>query len=121
MYFHEVCQHAVPDFHVFSIHAPAISHPNSFPRFFTSSPQPKTSKALSTLSSGPGLSAVFGAYASVVKDCLGRHADVVARMGLEADDVKELRDALWALEDAYRGDEDDLLDDADDAGEDEEY
>ena len=41
-------------------------------------------------------------------------------MGLELDDVKELRDALWALEDAYKGDEDET-NDAEDLGEDEEF
>ena len=73
------------------------------------------------LASTPSLASLFGAYASVVKDCLGRHADVVTRMGLEADDVKELRDTLWALEDAYKGDEEDVPDDAGDLGEDEEF
>ena len=38
-------------------------------------------------------------------------------MGLESDDVRELRDTLWTLEDAYKGDEEGS--DDDEPGEDE--
>ena len=64
---------------------------------------------------------MFGAYGALAKDCLGRHADVVARMGLETDDIRELRDTLWALEDAYRADDENALSEKDVLGEDEEF
>ena len=105
----------------FSLHAPIISLPSSFPQFFASAPDPHTTRALSSLTCTSSTSKLFGTYASVVKDCLGKHADVVARMGLEVDDVKELRDSLWVLEDAYRGDEEDFMSDEDTLGEDEEF
>lgn len=35
---------------------------------------------------------------------LKRHPDVIQRMDLEIDDIKELRDEMWALEDEYKGD-----------------
>lgn len=41
-------------------------------------------------------------------------------MGLELDDIKELRDTLRSLEDEYRGDDDFDDDDIDELGEDEE-
>jgi hypothetical protein len=66
------------------------------------------------------MSGIFGMYGAVAEDCLGRHADVVRRMGLEMDDIRELRDTLWALEDAYREEDDDAMGD-EILGEDEEY
>ena len=105
----------------YSVHAPAINIPTSYPRFFRSALHPQSVKGLGTLSSTPSLASLFGAYASVAQDCLGRHADVVARMGLEADDVKELRDTLWALEDAYQGDEEGIPSESEELGEDEEF
>ena len=46
---------------------------------------------------------------------------MVQQMGLERDDVKELRDNLRALEDEYRGDDDDFDDNhSEELGEDEE-
>ena len=35
-----------------------------------------------------------------------RHPDVIKRLAMEVDDIKELRDELWALEDEYKGDDD---------------
>ena len=35
-----------------------------------------------------------------------RHPDVIKRLVMEVDDIKELRDELWALEDEYKGDGD---------------
>ena len=81
-----------------------IPLPSSFPRFFKPL-QPQSAKAVSSLSSGAPLSALFASYGALAKACLGQHRDVVTRMGLEADDVKELRDEMWALEDAYRVEE----------------
>ncbi|KIP06639.1 hypothetical protein PHLGIDRAFT_24463 [Phlebiopsis gigantea 11061_1 CR5-6] len=103
-----------------SVHAPAINVPTSYPRFFRSDLHPQSVKGLGTLYSTPSLAPLFGAYASVVKDCLGRHADVVNRMGLEADDIKELRDTLWALEDAYQSEEG-IPSESEELGEDEEF
>ena len=76
--------------------------------------------SMSTLSSAPSLASLFRTYASVAGDCLGRNADIVVRMGLEPDDIKELRDILWSLEDTYK-DEEDESDDVEDLGEDEEF
>ncbi|EKM52417.1 uncharacterized protein PHACADRAFT_211670 [Phanerochaete carnosa HHB-10118-sp] len=107
----------------YTLHAPAIELPSSFPRFFVSSSSsssvpPHQARSLSSLSSGASLSSLFGAYGAVAKDCLGQRRDVVTRMGLEVDDVRELRDNLWALEDAYKIDEE--VSDDDELGEDEE-
>ena len=48
---------------------------------------------------------MFSAYASLANDCLTKHADVVGRMGLEIDEIKELRETMWSLEDNYKDDE----------------
>lgn len=64
---------------------------------------------------------MFAAYASLANDCLTKHADVVSRMGLETDDVKELRETMWSLEDKYRDDEGVVGSDDGGLGEDEEF
>lgn len=64
---------------------------------------------------------LFAQYAKLADDCTKQHAHVVQQMGLEMDDVKELRDTLRVLEDGYRGDDDEIdIDDQDELGEDEE-
>lgn len=49
-------------------------------------------------------------YAKFVAVCESRHTDVTTRLGLEQDDVRDLKEELWALEDAYRS-EDGSIDD----------
>lgn len=34
-----------------------------------------------------------------------RHTDVIDKMGLEKDDIRQLKEDLWALEDGYKDDE----------------
>lgn len=48
---------------------------------------------------------LFSSYAAFVGSCADRHADVAEKLGMERDEVRELRDILWALEDAYKVDE----------------
>lgn len=75
---------------------------------------------MSTIQTTAGSSAMFNAYALLAEDCLKKHADVAVRMGVEMDEIRELRDTMWALEDAYKLDSYDegLPDDS--LGEDEE-
>lgn len=47
--------------------------------------------------------------------------DVIERMGLEVDEMKELRDELWALGDGCAEDVDEGLEEGEQLGEDEEY
>ena len=48
---------------------------------------------------------MFSAYANFVDTCMRRNADLLARLNLERDEAKDLRDDLWALEDAYKLDD----------------
>ena len=34
-----------------------------------------------------------------------RHMDIAEKLGMEKDEVRELRDTMWALEDAYKQDD----------------
>ena len=54
----------------------------------------------------PQTSVLFSYYATQVDDVMKRHPDVIKRLAMEVDDIKELRDELWALEDEYKGDDD---------------
>ncbi|KAI0946047.1 hypothetical protein AcV7_010128 [Taiwanofungus camphoratus] len=101
----------------YSVHAPAYPLPNSFPRLFASPPahlpSPRSSRVsglpsvrtLSSLHSAPDTARLFSAYGGLVDGCWRRRADVVTRMGLEMDDLRELRDRLWSAGDAYAGTE----------------
>ncbi|KAI0632877.1 tubulin domain-containing protein [Trametes polyzona] len=97
-----------------SIHAPPYPTPTSFPRFFASSSPPGTNaasqhdakhRALSALSTSSATAPLFAAYAALAQECVDRRADVVGRVGLEFDEVRELKDDLWALCDRYAGPE----------------
>lgn len=102
-------------------HSPTISLPTSFPNIFKEKACPKTLNAFSSLETTPQTARLFQSYATIVGNCLGRHADVVQRMGLEPDDIRELREELWALEDAYKDESaEDGLDEAK-MGEDEDF
>ncbi|KAH9922329.1 tubulin nucleotide-binding domain-like protein [Epithele typhae] len=62
-------------------------------------------RALSTLTASSAPSRLFAAHARVAQACVDRRAAVVVHMGLEFDDVRELKDDLWALCDRYAGDD----------------
>lgn len=104
-----------------SCHAPSVALPTSFPALFKQKSNNSTVKVFSTLQTGSKSASTFSAYASLVVDCLGKHAAVVSRMGLETDDIRELRDNLWTLADGYEDvAEEDILG-SDGLGQDEEY
>lgn len=119
-----------------SIYAPAYPIPTSFPSFFTSPPAPSpaqpahpsrvqnrlpSTRMLSSLHTTPQTSRFFGAYASAVDKCARLRPDVLGAMGVEKDEVRELRDGLWALRDEYAGADDSELEaEAETLGEDEE-
>ncbi|KAI0351612.1 tubulin nucleotide-binding domain-like protein [Trametes cingulata] len=88
-----------------SIHAPSYPTPTSFPRFFASSPSRDQDKhrVLSSLSTSSATAPLLAAYATLVQECVDRRAEVVAHMGLEFDEMRELKDELWALCDRYAG------------------
>ncbi|KAL6308792.1 Misato segment II tubulin-like domain-containing protein [Sparassis latifolia] len=91
----------------YSIHSPAYPLPSSFPRFFTPPPPtpPPSMRTLAALSSTTRTAHLFASHAALVTLGAARHADVLAGMGLELDEVRELRDALWMLCDACAGGE----------------
>lgn len=102
----------------FSIHACAYPTPSSFPHF--SAPEfASRNQAFSALTATSASAELFSSYAKLLNGCVRRRADEVIRMGLNFDDIKELKDELWALSDAYAGDGW-KSDDADALGEDEE-
>ncbi|KAH9893938.1 tubulin nucleotide-binding domain-like protein [Cubamyces lactineus] len=93
----------------FSIHAPPYPTPSSFPRFFS---QTRTHplrgsgdkhRVLSSLSTSSATAPLLASYATLVQECVDRRAGIVARMGLEFDEMRELKDELWALCDRYAG------------------
>ncbi|TFK82016.1 tubulin nucleotide-binding domain-like protein [Polyporus arcularius HHB13444] len=97
-----------------SIHAPAYPTPTSFPAFFAPPRNPTLTatedkqarhRALSTLTTSSATSKLFASYARLAQECVDRRAEVVLRMGLEFDEVRELKDELWALCDQYAGDD----------------
>ena len=97
---------ALMTFCIISIHAPACNIPTSFPRILVpvGSPQ-QTAGAFSSIVTSHDSSTLFAAFSSLADDCLRRHTDVVDKLGLERDDVRQLRDELQALEDIYKVDE----------------
>ncbi|KAI8972555.1 tubulin domain-containing protein [Trametes punicea] len=88
----------------FSIHAPPYPTPSSFPRFFSPDiPPHDTHRVLSCLSTSNATAPMLASYATLVQECVDRRAEVVTRMGLEFDEMRELKDELWALCDRYAG------------------
>ncbi|KAH9915313.1 Misato segment II tubulin-like domain-containing protein [Fomitopsis serialis] len=94
----------------YTIFAPGYPIPSSFPTFLESPPpstgnklRAPTAHVLSSLHTTSHTSELFAAYSTVVDDCVRRGAEVLSVMGLEKDDVIELRDGLWALRDTYVG------------------
>ncbi|KAI0789218.1 Misato segment II tubulin-like domain-containing protein [Abortiporus biennis] len=109
-----------------TVHAPALPIPTSFPPFFiTPPPHPSpTVKLLSCLTTTSHTSALFSNYARLVDETMRRHGDVIDRMGLEMDDVKDLQDELRTIEDGFREDSVEavgIADEEEEMGEDEEY
>lgn len=45
---------------------------------------------------------LFSSYAAFVDRTLTRHDDIFERMGLDRDDIKDLKNDLHMLEDAYK-------------------
>ena len=45
---------------------------------------------------------LFSSYAAFADRTLSRHGDIFERMGLDRDDIKDLKNDLHMLEDAYR-------------------
>lgn len=84
-----------------SIHATAYPTPTSFPHISTS-PSEKH-RALSALTTSSATAPLLASYATLAQSCADRRADVVVRMGLEFDEMRELKDDLWALCDRYAG------------------
>ncbi|KAI0326804.1 tubulin nucleotide-binding domain-like protein [Cubamyces sp. BRFM 1775] len=89
----------------FSIYAPPYPTPSSFPRFFSEAQTKRGDKhrVLSSLSTSSATAPLLASYATLVQECVDRRADVVGRMGLEFDEMRELKDELWALCDRYAG------------------
>ncbi|OSD03670.1 tubulin nucleotide-binding domain-like protein [Trametes coccinea BRFM310] len=87
----------------FSIHAPPYPTPSSFPPLFASSDPVEKQRCLSSLSTSTATARLFASYATLVQECIDRRADVATRMGLEFDELRELKDDLWALCDRYAG------------------
>ena len=52
---------------------------------------------------------------------MDRRSEVVVRMGLEYDEVRELKDDMWALCDQYAEDKDGHEEQEEEVGEDEEF
>ncbi|KAI9068825.1 tubulin nucleotide-binding domain-like protein [Trametes sanguinea] len=99
----------------FSIHAPAYPTPSSFPPLSASSDPAEKQRALSSLSTSTATARLFASYATLVQACVDRRAEVVARMGLEFDEMRELKDHLWALCDRYAGPDEEWRNEKEDA------
>ncbi|PIL25907.1 hypothetical protein GSI_11660 [Ganoderma sinense ZZ0214-1] len=95
-----------------SIHAPAYPTPTSFPRIVSpASPLPLGSRSdaaaalrqnvYSALTTSSAPAKLFAGYARLAQECVDRRAEVVTKMGLEFDEVRELKDEMWALCDRY--------------------
>ncbi|KAI0668848.1 tubulin nucleotide-binding domain-like protein [Trametes maxima] len=105
----------------FSIHAPPYPTPSSFPHFYASpSDAANRHRTLSSLSTSSATAPLFAAHATLVQTCVDRRADVVGRMGLEFDELRELKDELWALCDRYAGPDEEWKGEEDVLSEDEE-
>ncbi|KAM5532691.1 hypothetical protein V8D89_013660 [Ganoderma adspersum] len=90
-----------------SIHAPPYPTPTSFPHIVSPDlPLALDRVALrhnvySELVTSSAPARLFSGYAHLAQECVDRRAEVVTKMGLEFDEVRELKDELWALCDRY--------------------
>ncbi|PSR73009.1 hypothetical protein PHLCEN_2v11113 [Hermanssonia centrifuga] len=89
---------------LYSVHAPVIPIPSSYPAYFKSR-RPSAATAFSSVVTSSRTAPLFASYASLAEDCMHRHTDVIDKMGLEKDDIRQLKEDLWALEDGYKDDE----------------
>ncbi|KAJ8482568.1 hypothetical protein ONZ51_g5273 [Trametes cubensis] len=87
----------------FSIPAPPYPTPSSFPHFCSRTRREDRHRVLSSLSTSSATAPLLASYATLAQECVDRRADVVTRMGLEFDEMRELKDELWALCDRYAG------------------
>ena len=86
------------------MHGPAYPTPTSFPRVVSAVlPLAARHNVYSVLTTSSAPSLLFAAHARLAQECVDRRAEVVVRMGLEPDEVRELRDDLWGLCDRYAG------------------
>ena len=88
----------------YSSHAPAYPIPTSYPRIFGPT-TPESIGVFSSLTTSSRLASMFEAGARFVETCGRRHQDVVAKFGLDKDELREIRDDLWVAHDAYKEDE----------------
>ncbi|KAI1790586.1 tubulin nucleotide-binding domain-like protein [Ganoderma leucocontextum] len=88
-----------------SVHAPAYPTPTSFPRIVNSAlplgGADVRQNVYSALTTSSAPSRLFASYVRLAQECVDRRAEVIARMGLEFDEVRDLKDELWALCDRY--------------------
>ncbi|TBU44587.1 tubulin nucleotide-binding domain-like protein [Dichomitus squalens] len=119
-----------------SFRAPAYPTPTSFPRIvkeasmLSSSSSNRSSQngvsdiyhnVFSALTTSSATSRLFASHARLAQECVDKRAEVVTRMGLEFDEIRDLKDDLWALCDQYADDGGEGREDADEEiGEDEE-
>ncbi|OCH91306.1 mtDNA inheritance protein Dml1 [Obba rivulosa] len=92
------------DISPYIVHAPAYPLPSSFPTLCnTASPssRARSARLLSSLTTTSSSAHLFAKYATLVEDATKRHTDVTNQMGLEADELRELKDELWAICDAF--------------------
>ena len=81
--------------------------PTSFPRIFdVPDSTVHVVPSFSSLITSANSSSLFSSYGKFVEICARRHTDIAEKLGLEQDELRELRNELWALEDEYKGDED---------------
>ena len=55
----------------------------------------------SSLTTSSATSRLFASHARLAQECVDKRAEVVTRMGLEFDEIRDLKDELWALCDQY--------------------
>ncbi len=90
-----------------SIRAPAYPTPTSFPRIvdpvspLASGGADIRHNVYSALTTSSAPTRLFAGYARLAQECVDRRAEVTTKMGLELDEVRELKDELWALCDRY--------------------
>ncbi|THH04135.1 hypothetical protein EW145_g5744 [Phellinidium pouzarii] len=98
-----------------NVHASAHPLPSSYPHIFhplfsssrppTTRPKsaPKTTALLSQLSTTSATASVLQGYASLARTCVRRRTAASDAAGLDADEMRELEEALWTMADGYAG------------------
>lgn len=57
------------------------------------------------LSTGAQTARMFAQYARAVDSCGKQHGGIAARMAVEADELRDLKETMWAIHDTYAGEE----------------